>query len=255
MNAAFGLDGQVAIVTGGASGIGLATVKRLRDAGARVVMADLREGVETAESLSVVFEHVDVTKEESVQQLLQSTADHFGRLDILVNNAGVFADYKSIADSSSQDFEFCLEVNLMGAMYGIKHAADLMTHGGRVVSTASAAGVRGAVRLGSYVASKHAVVGLTKTAALELGAKNIRVNCVCPTTVNTPMAHTEGGEHLLHGERLLNPLGRICEPNEVAALIHFLVAPDCGFITGQAIQIDGGSSVGTTAEAFDKLLS
>jgi 3alpha(or 20beta)-hydroxysteroid dehydrogenase len=130
-----------------------------------------------------------------------------------------------------------------------------MADGGKIINVASAAGLIGAVGLSDYVASKHAVVGLTKSAALELGGRNIRVNCVCPTTVETPMAMQEGGEHLIEGEKLLVPLGRICRPEEISALIHFLASDDCGFVNGQAIMVDGGMSCGTNARLFEKLIS
>jgi 3alpha(or 20beta)-hydroxysteroid dehydrogenase len=143
----------------------------------------------------------------------------------------------------------------MGTLFGLKHAAEFMADGGKIINVASAAGVIGATGLSDYVASKHAVVGLTRSAALELGERNIRVNCICPTTVETPMAMQEGGEHLIEGEKLMVPLGRICRPSEAAALIHFLASDDCGFINGQAILLDGGMICGTNARMFEKLVS
>ena len=130
-----------------------------------------------------------------------------------------------------------------------------MRDGGRIINTASAAGLIGVSGLADYAASKHAVIGLTKSAALELSERYIRVNCVCPTTVNTPMANEDGGEHMLNAEKLLVPLGRICEPEEVAALIHFLASTDCNFVNGQAIAIDGGMSAGGSERLYEKLIS
>jgi 3alpha(or 20beta)-hydroxysteroid dehydrogenase len=254
MGTFFSLDGQVAVVTGGASGIGLQTVKRFLQAGAKVVMADMHDASALAEELGATFVQTNVTDEKQVRNALQTALENYGRLDILVNNAGVFADYKSIAESETKQFEFCMNVNVYGVFYGIKQATELMNDGGSIINTSSAAGLVGAIKLSSYAASKHAVIGLSKTAALELAHKKIRVNCICPTTVNTPMAHTEGGEHLLEAEKVANPLGRICEPGEAAALIHFLAARDCGFINGQAISLDGGASAGTTERAFEKLM-
>ncbi|MEH6549393.1 MAG: SDR family oxidoreductase [Pseudomonadales bacterium] len=251
----FRLDGQVAIVTGGGSGIGLATVKRLLASGASVVLADLVDASELTEELGAVYCHCDVSNEQSVKDLMSFTIQRFGRLDILVNNAGVFAPYKKLTETDESDFDFCFNINLKGVAFGIKHAAPVMENGGRIVNTASAAGLTGALDLSSYVASKHAVVGLTKSAALELGSRNIRVNCVCPTTVNTPMAHADGGEFMIEGEKLTVPLGRICEAEDVAALIHFLASNDCGFVNGAAIAVDGGMSAGITEAAFSKLMS
>lgn len=253
MSALFSLQGKAAVVTGGASGIGLATVKRFIAAGAQVMMADLQDQSALATEVGAEFFQCNVSQEDQVKALLQHSKNTFGRLDIIVNNAGVFSDYKSLAESDNSDFEFCMGVNLMGAFYAIKHAQELMNEGGAIVNTASAAAVHGAVKIGSYVASKHALAGLSKTAALELSEKRIRVNCVCPTTVNTPMAHEEGGEFMIEAECTANPMQRICEPEEVAALIHFLAADDCGFVNAQSILIDGGASAGTSEKAFEKL--
>ena len=250
----FSLEGQVAIVTGGASGIGLKTVERFIAAGAKVILADLNDASETAARVGATFVQCNVTDESQVQVLMETTHKLHGRLDILVNNAGVFADYKKLTETDQKDYDFCYSVNRLGVAYGIKHGAPLMSDGGRIVNTASAAGLIGAVELASYVASKHAVVGLTKSAAIELGPRNIRVNCICPTTVNTPMAHVEGGEFMIEGEKLLVPLGRICEPEDAAALIHFLASNDCSFVNGQSIMLDGGMACGITEQAFEKLL-
>jgi NAD(P)-dependent dehydrogenase (short-subunit alcohol dehydrogenase family) len=254
MQPLFSLENQIAIVTGGGSGIGLKTVQRFIAAGAKVVMADMNDCSALAEQEGALFVSCDVTDEAQVAQLIETTISAYGKLDILVNNAGIFSRYEKITDTSSAAYQTCYNVNLMGVVNGIKYAAPVMQIGGRIVNTASAAGLMGALDLGSYVASKHAVVGLTKTAAIELGERQIRINCVCPTTVNTPMAHQDGGEFMLEGEKLLVPLERICEPEDVAALIHFLSSNDCSFISGQAIMIDGGMACGMTEKAFAKLI-
>lgn len=251
----YSLTGKTALVTGGASGIGLETVKRFIASGAKVVMADLNDASGLADELGAAFVKCNVTDEVQVKEAMQYAVDSYGGLDILVNNAGVFADYKSLDETCKEDFDLCMNVNVMGAAYAMKYASALMNDGGSIINTSSAAGLIGALKLSSYVASKHAVIGLTKTAALELSEKRIRVNAVCPTSVNTPMAHEEGGEFLIEAESTANPLQRICEPEEVAALIHFLASNDCGFINGQAIMLDGGASAGTTKRAFAKLSS
>jgi NAD(P)-dependent dehydrogenase (short-subunit alcohol dehydrogenase family) len=240
----FSLEGQVAVVTGGNSGIGLKTVERFLQAGARVVVADLAESPSFAPGNDVRYIRCDVTEEQQVRDALRFAVAEFGGLDILVNNAGIFSGYGKIVDKDTSNFERCFKVNVLGVSYGIKCAAKLMRDDGRIVNTASAAGLIGAAGIADYSASKHAVVGLTKSAAVELAERHIRVNCICPTTVNTPMAHEEGGEHMLAAEKVLVPLDRICEPEEVAALIHFLASGDCNFVNGQAIAIDGGMSAG-----------
>lgn len=255
MSSFYSLEGEVAVVTGGGSGIGLETVKRFSAAGAKVVIADMQDASTLADEVGGVFVETDVTNEEQVKSLMQTAVDSFGKLDILVNNAGVFTDYQDLSESSEKDFDFCFAVNTKGVAWGMKHAESVMSENGRIINTASSAATQGVISLGSYVASKHAVIGLTKTAALEFASKKIRVNCICPSTVDTPMAHKGEGDYLIEGEKILVPLGRICQPEEIAALIHFLAARDCDFINGQAITIDGGMSAGISGKSFEKLFS
>ena len=129
---------------------------------------------------------------------------------------------------------------IIGVSYGIKCAAELMRDGGRIINTSSAAGLIGAAGIADYAASKHAVVGLTKSAALELADRHIRVNCICPTTVDTPMANEEGGEHMLAAEKILVPLGRICEPEEVANLAVWMCGDEASYVTTVIYDIGGG---------------
>jgi 3alpha(or 20beta)-hydroxysteroid dehydrogenase len=249
----FSLKNEVAIITGGGSGIGLSVVKRFLQAEAEVVIADRDDYSELAEQLECQFFQTDVSDLSQMQALMQFTMDTCGKIDILVNNAGVFSGYKTLLESDQADFQACHDVNVLGIFNGIKTAVPLMAAGSKIVNTSSMAGQHGTANLGSYVASKHAAIGITRTAALELGDQNIRVNCVCPSSVNTPMAHEEGGEALLKSEKLTVPLARICEPEEVAAAIHFLASDDCNFVNGQAISLCGGSSVGLTDRARAKL--
>ena len=251
----FQLENEVAIITGGGSGIGLETARRFLQAGAQVVIADMQDASATAAELGALFIQTDVTVEEQVKDLLQRTVKELGRLDVLVNNAGIFSDYKNLHQTTEQDFDRCFAVNTKGVAWGSKYAAEFMSNGGRIINTASYAANNGVIALSSYVAAKHAVIGLTKTAALELAEKNIRVNCICPSTVDTPMAHEGDGEYLLEAEKTLVPLARICQAEEAAALIHFLAARDCDFINGQAIVLDGGMSAGISESAFEKLAS
>ena len=253
MTAHFSLPGQVAVITGGNSGIGLKTAERFIAAGASVIVADVSEKLAIEQSDALRYVPCDVRQEDDVINAMATAIDAFGRVDILVNNAGTFSDYEHLQEKTTDAFRQCFEVNVLGVANGLRAAAHVMHSGGSIINTASAAGLIGVAGLGDYAASKHAVVGLTKSAALEFAARNIRVNCVCPTTVNTPMAHAAGGEHLIDSERVLVPLGRICEPEEVAALIHFLASEDCRFINGQAIAVDGGMSAGSSEQLFEKL--
>ena len=238
----FSLVEQVALITGGNSGIGLCAVKRFLEAGARVVVADLAPECTLEAQPNLLYRQCDVRQEDQVQAAMEAAVTAFDSLTVVVNNAGTFSNYNAIQDKSADDFLRCNQVNLMGALHAMKHAAKIMSDGGSIVNTASAAGLIGVVGLSDYVASKHALVGLSKSAALELASHQIRVNCVCPSSVDTPMANAEGGEDLLAAEKLLVPLGRIGTPEEAASLIHFLASPESAFISGQAIMLDGGMS-------------
>ena len=242
----FSLEGKIAVVTGGASGIGLATVRRFAEAGARVVIADITECADLAREIDGLFIKTDVTQENQVKALMDRTAETYGRIDIVINNAGggEGSGPNFIPYLPAEDFESCYRLNLMGVVFGIKHAADHMIDGGSIVNTASVAGYQGAPTYAPYVASKAAIIGVTRTAALELAARNIRVNAVCPGTVDTPMAYGDDVQGELKIATMMMPLGRLCKPEEVAALFHFLVADDCPFISGQAICIDGGMTAG-----------
>lgn len=236
----FSLKGKVAIITGAASGIGFAIMKRFVDAGAQCVVGDLADNPTQAFPENVIYQRTDVTVETEVAALVDKAMNDFGHLDILVNNAGVPSIYVTHEAWESEDFNYCFRVNTMGPAFGIKHAAPKMNEGAAIVTIASLAGLRGSETIGPYVASKHAVVGITKTSALELAPRGIRANCICPSSVMTPMAMAEDGEEFLLKEQKIIPMGRIAHPEEVAALAHFLCADDCSFLTGQAINLSGG---------------
>jgi 3alpha(or 20beta)-hydroxysteroid dehydrogenase len=253
MNDQFSLNGQVAVITGGTSGIGLEAAKRFLAAGAKVVVAGRKDGTEIANQIGAKFVQCDVSKEDSVESLMEAAKNEYGDLDIVVNNAGANFGYSVLMEAEITDFDKNFAINTKGVVYGIKHGVPRMNDGGRIVNVSSMAGLQGAAYLSPYVASKWAVIGITRTAAMELGDRGIRVNAICPTSVNTPMANTPDGQPQLRMERKAVPLGRIAEPEEIAATIHFLSATDCNFINGQAIAVDGGFSAGMSINAYNTL--
>ncbi len=241
----FSLEGKVAVVTGGGSGIGLAVVQRFAQAGAKVVIADMKDQTQLADDIGGLFVQTDVSVEEDVKSLMQKAASVYGKIDIVINNAGIMTSELPIQEEQAADFTKMFNVNTLGVFFGMKHSVGYMKDGGAIVNTASAAGITGVANYSAYAASKWAVVGITKVAAIEFGPLNIRVNCICPASVNTPMLASQPGVEL---ETLVSstgaPLGRISQPKDVAALVHFLVAEDCDMVTGQAIAIDGGGTAG-----------
>jgi 3alpha(or 20beta)-hydroxysteroid dehydrogenase len=249
----FSLEGKVAVVTGGASGIGEATARRFARAGARVVIGAVADASAVAKEVDGIAVRTDVASEADVVNLLDTAVRELGRLDVVVNNAGIGGG-TFLAGLSAEDLDRILDVNLKGTIWGIKHAAARIADGGSIMSTASMAGVNGAPSYGAYVASKAAIIGVTKTAALELGPRGIRVNCVCPGTIATPMAteDEEDAEYRLVG--VIHAVGRMGTAEEVAALFHFLASDESAFISGQAIGIDGGMGAGLTVQAVGTLL-
>ena len=244
----FSLEGKVAVITGGASGIGQATVRRFSSAGARVVVADVHDAQALAEEVAGLFVQTDVSDEAQVEALMNTAASAHGRIDVVINNAGIPVGGATIVDVAADDVRRSFDANALGVVYGIKHAVPHMQEGGAIINTASLAGLQGMYGSGPYVAAKFAVVGITKTAALELAGRGIRVNCVCPGNIDTPMGASPEFADVTNA---MTPLGRAGRPEEVAALFHFLASDDCPYITGQAISIDGGMTAGPSLRLGD----
>ena len=183
---------------------------------------------------------------------MDSTAQRFGRIDVLVNNAGAYAGSKGIEERSATDMKQSFGINTLGAFFGMKHAVQYMARGSSIINVSSLAAVIGIPGYSDYTASKFALNGITRGAALEFGPNGIRVNCVCPSTVNTPMlwaadvAETEAAYC-----RVMSALDAIIEPEDMAALIHFLAADDCPKITGPEIVLGAGITAGWSVAAWE----
>ena len=238
----FSLIGKVAVVTGGAGGIGFATVQRFRAAGAHVIMSDLGDHEARAEEVGAVYHACDVSDENQVGALMQRAVDAFGQLDIAVNNAGIVITGESILEAKAETYQKQYDINLMSQVYGMREAAHRMKPGASIINTASLSANRVAAGAGAYAAMKAATVSITRSGALELGRKGIRVNAISPSTTHTAMGW------LNRLNTLASPLGRIAQPEEMAAVIHFLASDDASWVNGQTIAVDGGQSAGITPE-------
>jgi NAD(P)-dependent dehydrogenase (short-subunit alcohol dehydrogenase family) len=244
------LEGKVAVVTGAASGIGRASAVLFASEGARVVAADVNV-TGAGETVKVIADrggiasavHVDVADADSVRALIAHAVGTYGRLDVLFNNAGIGGPFASFADYSEDTFDRVIAVNLRGVFFGMKYGiqAMLQSGGGVIINTASVAGMIGARGYAGYSASKGGVIQLTKVAALEYAKQNIRVNCICPGGVDTPILDMVPAVHRAAIARA-NPMERLAQPEEIAQLALFLASDDSSFATGAAFVADGGST-------------
>ncbi|KAI3818201.1 hypothetical protein L1987_12004 [Smallanthus sonchifolius] len=244
------LENKVAIVTGGARGIGECIVRLLTKHGAKVVIADIRDdlGKLILQDLGtefVSFVHCDVTCESDIENVVNTTITRHGKLDIMVNNAGIIDEPKlSILDNNKSDFERVISVNLTGVFLGTKHAARVMIPkcNGSIITIASVASITGGITSHAYTSSKHGVVGLTKNAAAELGRSQIRVNCISPYVIPTAVTHkffSIDDSSSVHS----NLTGKSLEAQDIANATLFLASDESGFISGHNLVIDGGYSV------------
>ena len=245
------LENKVALITGGTTGIGRDTAVLFAKEGAKVAFTGRREA-EGIETLALVraaggdglFLKSDVSKASDVQSVVQKTVEKYGRLDVAFNNAGVEGQWMPLVDQTEENWDYVHNINLKGLWLCLKYEIKQMLkqgHGGAIVNMSSVAGLMGYAGSGLYVASKHGVMGLTKTAAIECATAKIRVNAVCPAVIETPMADRLFSDPEIN-KRVLgqHPLGRFGTPIEVAEAVLWLCSDKSSFTTGQFIAIDGG---------------
>ncbi|QLC74596.1 SDR family oxidoreductase [Pseudomonas sp. LPB0260] len=246
-------SGQVALVTGAAAGIGRATALAFASEGLKVVVSDVdvAGGEGTVELIrasggDASFSRCDVTRDAEVQALMAFTLETYGRLDYAFNNAGIEIEKGKLADGSEAEFDAIMGVNVKGVWLCMKHQIPLLLAqgGGAIVNTASVAGLGAAPKMSIYSASKHAVIGLSKSAAIEYARKNIRVNAVCPAVIDTDMFRRAYEADPKKGEfaAAMHPVGRIGRVEEVACAVLYLCSDHAAFTTGQALAVDGGAT-------------
>lgn len=244
------LNNQVAVITGGADGIGKAAVKRFSEEGAKVIIWDMNEtkGMETAAALTaegaeVSFMKVNTADFKVVEAATNEVINTFGKIDILVNNAGITRD-STLKKMTTEQWQSVIDVNLTGVFNCTKCVAAFMTEKnyGRIINTSSVVALYGNFGQTNYVATKAALIGMTKTLAKELGRKGITVNAVAPGFIATEMVK-KMPENVLAGMRDKTPVGRLGEPEDIAAAYLFLASPDSGFINGTILSVDGGVTI------------
>ncbi|MFO1061047.1 MAG: SDR family oxidoreductase [Dongiaceae bacterium] len=251
----FDIAGKIALITGGSSGIGRATAERFAAAGATVVIANRTDASALAAGLGAEFVATDVADEAQVAALVETVVRRHGRIDVLVNSAGIITDMKPLTELSAAALQLHFAVNTLGVWATMRHAAPHMA-GGSIVNVASGAGLIGLGGYGAYSASKAAVISLTQTAAVDLADRKIRVNCVCPGSVDTPMLRNQANaDEEIAVLSTAATVGRVGRPEEIAAVIHFLAADDCGFVNGQAIVADGGVLALYSNKLFETLVA
>lgn len=247
------LSGQVALVTGAGNGIGRATAQAFAQQSVKVVVSDVdaKGGEATVELIraaggEATFIRCDVTRDAEVKALVEGTVAAYGRLDYAFNNAGIEIEKGKLADGEESEFDAIMGVNVKGVWLCMKHQIPVMLEqgGGAIVNTASVAGLGAAPKMSIYAASKHAVIGLTKSAAIEYAKKQIRVNAVCPAVIDTDMFRRayEADPRKAEFAAAMHPVGRIGKVEEIAAAVLYLCSDGAAFTTGHALAVDGGAT-------------
>ena len=243
------LDGKVAVITGGASGMGRATVLRFLAEGAKVVAADMNEAtgkalVRDADSSSLRFVRADVAVESDVENMTSAAVESFGRLDVVFNNAGVGGAFGAVTDMHADDWDYTFAVLCRGVFLGTKHGARAMKaagNGGSIINTASVAGLSGGAGPLAYSAAKAAVINFTRAVSIELATDLIRVNAICPGAIATPLLALGGDvEELAKNLAAAQPLPVAGRGEDIAGVAVFLASDDAAFVTGASLVVDGG---------------
>ena len=249
----FSLADKSIFITGGASGIGLGTVRRCLDEGARVLIADVNPPPQDALDAGALFARIDVTDREQVRAGFVQAEASIGKLHVLIHNAGKPGKGKHLVDSDEEVLDGVVDLNLYGTYYILKYGPAHMHDGGSIITTASVAGLQQNEGFFDYSATKAATISMTKTTAVELGPRGIRANAVAPGPVRTPMLPPG---HILNAlAKNLSSLGRIAEIDDLVGVYHFLASDQSRYITGQTLVVDGGRLTGYRNETLGKLAS
>ena len=249
------LDGRVAVVTGAAGVIGSATIRLLAERGAKIVAVDRRHAdldaaiKDLPASAQAIAVTADVTEEDDVKEYVRAAVDKFGTIDVFYNNAGIEGEVKAIQDYPLEAFRRVLDVNVVGVFLGMKYVLPVMLkqNKGSIINTASIAGLIGSPHIAVYSASKHAVIGLTKSAAWECTGTGVRVNCVCPGLIDSRMLSAilqgrSGGNAPPPIDKIVEriPARRLGQASEVASIVAFLASDEASYVSGSAYTVDGG---------------